>query len=49
MNLSYHKAVQQEVEQACEWYDERKDRLGDEFFQEVERVLGLIATNPEAL
>ena len=48
MNLSYHKAVQQEVEQACEWYDERKDRLGDEFFQEVERVLGLIATNPDA-
>jgi toxin ParE1/3/4 len=48
VNLSYHKAVQQEVEQACEWYDERKDRLGDEFFQEVERVLGLIATNPQA-
>ncbi len=48
MNLSYHKAVQQEVEQACQWYDERKDRLGDEFFEEVERVLGLIAANPQA-
>lgn len=48
MKLTYHKAVQREVDAACDWYDERKDRLGDEFFQEVERTLGLIALNPQA-
>jgi toxin ParE1/3/4 len=48
VKLTYHKAVQREVDAACEWYDERKDRLGDEFFQEVERMLGLITLNPQA-
>jgi toxin ParE1/3/4 len=46
--LRYHRAVQQEVEEICGWYDERKARLGDEFFQETERVLGLIEANPQA-
>ena len=36
MTLSYHGAVRREVEEACDWYDERKDGLGDEFFQELE-------------
>jgi plasmid stabilization system protein ParE len=36
------------VDDACAWYDERKDHLGDEFFQEVERVLASIAANPQA-
>lgn len=43
MTLSYHGAVRREVEEACDWYDERKDGLGDEFFQELEAVLVLIA------
>jgi toxin ParE1/3/4 len=48
VKLTYHKAVQREVDEACGWCDERKDKLGDEFFQEVERVLGLIAANPQS-
>ena len=48
MRLSYHRAVQQETDDACTWYDERKDGLGDEFFQELERVLEDIAQNPKA-
>lgn len=48
MRLTYHIAVQREVDDACAWYDERKDHLGDEFFQEFERVLASIAANPQA-
>ena len=48
MRLTYHRAVQTEVDDACEWYDARKDGLGDEFFQEVERQLETIAANPKA-
>lgn len=48
MKLTYHRAVQQEVVDACAWYDERKDDLGDEFFQELERTLDLIGANPRA-
>lgn len=48
MKLTYHIAVQREVDDACAWYDERKDHLGDEFFQEVERVLASIASNPQS-
>lgn len=48
MKLTFHSAVQREVDDACAWYDERKDHLGDEFFQEVERVLDLVAANPQA-
>lgn len=47
MKLSYHGAVRREVEEACNWYDERKDGLGDEFFQELEAVLVRIAENPQ--
>ena len=48
MKLTYHRAVQGEVDDACTWYDERKDGLGDEFFAEVARVLNVIADNPLA-
>lgn len=48
MRLSYHRAVQRETNDACTWNDERKDGLGDEFFQELERVLEKIAQNPKA-
>lgn len=39
--------MQREVDEACRWYDERRDGLGDEFFQEAERVLARIAENPQ--
>jgi plasmid stabilization system protein ParE len=48
MKLSYHGAVRREVEEACDWYDERKDGLGDEFFQELEALLARIGENPQA-
>lgn len=48
MKLTYHRAVQREVEEACDWYDERKAGLGDEFFHELERVVGLIEANPQS-
>jgi hypothetical protein len=46
VRLSYHRAVQRETDDACIWYDERKEGLGDEFFQELESVLEKIAQNP---
>ena len=48
MKVTFHRAVQSEVGEACDWYDERKPGLGDEFFQETERILGLIGANPQA-
>ncbi len=48
MRLSYHSAVRREVNDTCEWYDERKDGLGDEFFQELEVFLEQIGSNPQA-
>jgi len=48
LKLTYHRAVQGEVDDACAWYDERKDHLGDEFFQEVARMLSAIAATPQA-
>jgi len=48
VKLTYHIAVQREVDEACAWYDEHKEHLGDEFFQELERVLALILVNPQA-
>jgi len=48
VKLTFHIAVQREVDEVCAWYDERKEHLGDEFFQEVERVLASIAANPQA-
>jgi toxin ParE1/3/4 len=47
VTLTFHRAVQQEVTEACEWYDARKEGLGDEFFQELEDVLDLIRKNPQ--
>ena len=40
--------MQGEVHEACAWYDEQRDGLGDEFFQELERLLNTIADNPKA-
>jgi hypothetical protein len=48
VKLTYHSAVQDEVDKAIQWYDERRDLLGDEFFNEVTRVLSLIEANPQA-
>jgi toxin ParE1/3/4 len=48
LRLSYHRAVQQEIDNACHWYDERKSNLGDEFFRELEELLNRIASRPEA-
>jgi toxin ParE1/3/4 len=46
VRFTFHRAVQSEIWEACDWYDERKDGLGDEFFQEFERLLALILDNP---
>lgn len=48
MRLYYHRAVQRETDDACIWYDERKEGLGNEFFQELESVLEKISQNPKA-
>lgn len=46
MKLSFHRAVQGEVAEACDWYDDRREGLGNEFFQELERVLAVISLHP---
>ena len=48
MKLSFHQAVRQEVEDSCQWYDEQRSGLGNEFFRELEKVFRLISANPRA-
>jgi hypothetical protein len=48
VKLTYQRAVPGEVDEICLWYDDRKAGLGNEFFQELERTLGLIEVNPQS-
>jgi plasmid stabilization system protein ParE len=44
--LEFHVAVRDEIRDAYIWYEQRRIDLGREFMDELERVLGGIATNP---
>ncbi len=47
MRFTFNRAVQLEMWQIRDWYDARKDGLGDEFFQEFQSMLDLSGGNPE--
>jgi hypothetical protein len=44
--LDFHPAVRGEVNDAHDWYEQRRAGLGGDFLNEVERVLAEIKANP---
>ena len=44
--LEFHPAVQDEVDSARRWYEQRSPGLGTEFLDAVEYILGEITANP---
>ncbi len=44
--LDVHPAVRDEIDDAHDWYEQRRPGLGRDFLDEVERVLAEIAANP---
>ncbi len=46
MRVSIHRKVPREVSEAMEWYEKRRDGLGDPFYVEVEKTIDRIAANP---
>src|SRR5437762_10563964 len=43
----YHPAVQEDVSAILSYYDQRSNILGDQFWQELKRVIARAAQNPE--
>jgi plasmid stabilization system protein ParE len=46
MRVGYHPAVQGDVNRILRRYDKGSSRLGDEFWEELNRCIGLAASNP---
>ena len=46
MNVVYHPAVQDDVSRILRYYDSINDRLGDEFWAELNSVIQRAAANP---
>lgn len=44
--LDFHPAVRDEIDDAHDWYEQRRSGLGRDFLDEVERVLAEITANP---
>ncbi len=44
--LEFHPAVRGEIDDAHDWYEQRRHGLGASFLDEVQRVLGEITANP---
>ena len=47
MRVVYHPAVQQDVFRLLRHYDEINDRLGDEFWEELNSFIAKAAANPQ--
>jgi plasmid stabilization system protein ParE len=45
--LEFHPTARDEINDANDWYEQRQAGLGRDFLDELERVLGEIAANPE--
>ncbi|MBY0229562.1 MAG: hypothetical protein K2W96_09810 [Gemmataceae bacterium] len=43
--LEFHPAVRDEIDDAQDWYEQRRAGLGQEFLDEVERVLAVYHTS----
>jgi toxin ParE1/3/4 len=46
MRLAYHPRVQRDVNRILNHYDRISARLGDEFWDELMRLIGLVAATP---
>ena len=46
--LTFHPDADDEISEAAQYYEVRKDGLGSDFLGEVEQGLNQISTNPEA-
>jgi plasmid stabilization system protein ParE len=44
--LEFHPAVRYEIDDAHDWYEQRRPGLGADFLDEVQRLLAEIAANP---
>jgi len=44
--LDFHPAVRDEIDDAHNWYEQRRPGLGNNFLDEVQRVLAEITANP---
>jgi plasmid stabilization system protein ParE len=44
--LDFHPAVRDEIDNAHDWYEQRRPGLGRDFLDEVERVLAEIRVTP---
>jgi len=48
LELKVHPEAATELIQAWEWYNNKKQGLGDEFFNEVERAIKMILKTPKS-
>jgi len=46
--IAFHPSALAEIERARDWYDQKRDGLGVDLVDEVERVLALIETAPRS-
>jgi toxin ParE1/3/4 len=44
----FTKLAQSEVDRAAEWFESRKEGLGEQFYRRVDEAAGTIETAPEA-
>jgi plasmid stabilization system protein ParE len=44
--LQFHPAVRREIDDAWDWYEQRRPGLGGDFLDEVQRGLAAIRANP---
>jgi toxin ParE1/3/4 len=44
--LDFHPAVRDEIDDAHDWYEQRRPGLGSAFLDEVQRVISEITANP---
>jgi plasmid stabilization system protein ParE len=47
VNIVFHPDVQRDVSRILRHYDSINDRLGDEFWEELNSFINLAATNPQ--
>ncbi len=44
--LSYHPEAKDEIREAADFYEQRRQGLGEEFLEELESLIGKIRLNP---
>lgn len=46
ITITYHRLVQKDVQEICDYYDAKGEGLGDAFFAEFEAAIEAIRRNP---